>query len=69
MVACIASNSIPQAKGRVNGAIKMGEPPELLQQCVQLVAAISNKERVEYGSMRFLGKVGIQVPMENGAEI
>jgi alkylhydroperoxidase/carboxymuconolactone decarboxylase family protein YurZ len=71
MVACIASNSIPQAKGHVYGAINMGESPELLQQCVQLVATIAKEEgaRVEFGKMEFLRKIGIQVPTENGVQI
>lgn len=72
MVACIASNSIPQAKGHVYGAKNMGESSELLQQCVQLVAFLSKEEeiRVEFGKMDFLGKVGVQIPIvENGVQM
>jgi hypothetical protein len=69
MVACIASNSIPQAKGHVYGAKNMGEPTELLQQCVDLIGTLANLEgiQVEFGKMEFLGKVGVKIPCtENG---
>jgi len=72
MVACIASNSIPQAKGHVYGAKNMGETTELLQQCIDLVAFLSKEEgiKVEFGKMDFLGKVGVNIPvLENGVQI
>jgi hypothetical protein len=72
MVSCIASNSIPQAKGHVYGAKNMGESTEILQQCVQLVAYLSKEEgiRVEFGKMDFLGKVGVKIPIvENGVQV
>jgi alkylhydroperoxidase/carboxymuconolactone decarboxylase family protein YurZ len=69
MVACISSNAVPQAKGHVYGARNMGEPVELIQQCVQLVAVLSKMEgvQVEFGKMQFLEKVGVKIPVvENG---
>lgn len=68
MVACIASNAIPQAKGHVYGAKNMGESTELIQQCVQLIAHLSKTEgvKVEFGKMEFLAKVGVNIPIENG---
>lgn len=70
MVACISSNAIPQAKGHVYGARNMGEPVELIQQCVQLVAFLSKLEgvKVEFGKMQFLEKVGVKIPVENGVQ-
>jgi alkylhydroperoxidase/carboxymuconolactone decarboxylase family protein YurZ len=44
MVACIAGNCIPQAKGHVYGAKNMGEPTELIQQCVDMVNYLSKVE-------------------------
>lgn len=66
MVACIASNSIPQAKGHVYGARNMGEPAELIEQCVRLVWTLSHIEnvQVEFGKMDFLGKLGVRIPTE-----
>jgi alkylhydroperoxidase/carboxymuconolactone decarboxylase family protein YurZ len=68
MVACIASNAIPQAKGHVYGAKNMGESIEMIQQCVQLIAHLSETEgvKVEFGKMEFLAKVGVNIPIENG---
>jgi hypothetical protein len=68
MVACIASNAIPQAKGHVYGARNMGDSIELIQQCVDLVAYLSKVEgvKVEFGKMDFLGKVGVKVRRETG---
>ena len=66
MVACISSNTIPQAKGHVYGARNMGEPIQLIEQCVQLIACLSKLEgvKVEFGKMDFLGKIGVKVPIE-----
>jgi alkylhydroperoxidase/carboxymuconolactone decarboxylase family protein YurZ len=70
MVACIATNAIPQAKGHVYGAKNMGESTELIQQCVQLIAFLSKSEgvKVEFGKMEFLAKVGVNIPIENGVQ-
>jgi alkylhydroperoxidase/carboxymuconolactone decarboxylase family protein YurZ len=71
MVACIASNSIPQAKGHVYGAKNLGQSTEVLQQCIELVAYLSKEEgvRVEFRKMDFLGKVGVKIPvLENGVQ-
>jgi alkylhydroperoxidase/carboxymuconolactone decarboxylase family protein YurZ len=69
MVVCISSNAIPQAKGHVYGARNMGEPVELIEQCVQLVAYLSKLEgvKVEFGKMDFLGKIGVKVPIEENS--
>ena len=69
MVACIATNAIPQAKGHVYGARNMGESINLMQQCVRLIAYLSNVEgvKVEWAKMDFLDKIGVKVPgIENG---
>jgi alkylhydroperoxidase/carboxymuconolactone decarboxylase family protein YurZ len=68
MVACIATNAIPQAKGHVYGARNMGESTELIQQCISLISLLANIEnvQVEFRKMDFLGKIGIKVPIQNG---
>jgi len=69
MVACIATNAIPQAKGHVYGARNMGESINLMEQCVRLIAYLSNVEgvKVEWAKMDFLDKIGVKVPgIENG---
>jgi alkylhydroperoxidase/carboxymuconolactone decarboxylase family protein YurZ len=69
MVACIATNAIPQAKGHVYGARNMGESIDLMQQCVRLIVYLSNVEgvQVEWDKMDFLEKIGVKVPgIQNG---
>jgi alkylhydroperoxidase/carboxymuconolactone decarboxylase family protein YurZ len=63
MVACIASNAIPQAKGHIYGARNMGETINMIQQCVSLVAYLGKLEgvTVEFGKMEFLGKIGVKI--------
>lgn len=69
MVACISSNAIPQAKGHVYGARNMGEPIELIERCVKLVAYLSKLEgvKVEFGKMDFFRKIGVKVPIEENS--
>jgi hypothetical protein len=68
MVACIATNAIPQAKGHVYGARNMGDSIDLISQCVRLITTLSKMENVnvEFKKMDFLGKIGVTMPIENG---
>jgi len=71
MVACIATNAIPQAKGHVYGARNMGESIDLMQQCVRLIVYLSTVEgvQVEWDKMDFLEKIGVKVPgIDNGVQ-
>jgi hypothetical protein len=71
MLACILLNAIPQSKRRMYAARNMGESLELIQQCVKLIPFLLKLEgvRVEFGKMDFLGRFGIKIPTENGAEL
>jgi hypothetical protein len=68
MVACIASNAIPQAKGHVYGARNMGKSIYIISQCIHLISVLAKMENinVEFEKMEFLHKIGVTIPMENG---
>jgi hypothetical protein len=59
---------IPQAKGHVYGTRNMCESIELIERFLNLIGVPSKLEGVivEFGSIEFLGKIGVKFPEENG---